>query len=149
MNKYYTISFLPKAANYIYPFESEGDRFNKLDCESNKCGFIILENVEREEFLIYKDLNLLTLFKFLSLIIVSILYLFLKIKDKYFKSSMVAVVSDLCFRGKSQVWLHINNAKSLVLWGTLTSEKNINKVANAKGVRYLSKLCGIIFKLFL
>ena len=82
---------------------TEGERFNKLDCEYNKCGLTVLKNVYIEELFIYKDSNLLALFNFLALITVSILYLFLKIKDKYFNSLKDVFVADLYFKGKSLV----------------------------------------------
>lgn len=63
---------------------------------------------------------------------VSILYLFFKISDKYFKSST-----------ETKVVANFDFFPNLALLPNPIDDKN--KVAKAKGVKYFSKLRGIIF----
>jgi hypothetical protein len=80
------------------------------------CNFTILEKVDKEEFFMYKVPP-----KFLpfDLITVSILYLFFKIIDKYFKSSL-------------ETWNIVANLAFLPNPGCGPSR---NQIANANGVR--------------
>jgi hypothetical protein len=93
------------------------------------CDFTILEKVD-EEFFMYKVPPKFLLF---DLITVSILYLFFKIIDKYFKSSL-------------ETWNFVVNLAFLPNPGCPSLR---NQITNANGVRKLSKLRGIIFMLSL